>query len=227
MILKADMKPGDRLPSEAELAHRFQVGRQSVREALRILEFSGIISVQKGGRSSGAVVQGALLDTISALFVDAFDFEEIPWDHLTVARLEIEKRVILHAVTHAGEKDFQALESNLEEARARVARNEPATEENIRFHQLLAQASGNRVFVVVVNTLLAVLRECLGRLYLKLSEGNDQGGINEAIYRSRKVITYHEDILLAMRNRDHEGAEALMEEHMVDLRNRILALEIR
>jgi len=220
------MKPGDRLPSESELAERFQVGRQSVREALRILEFSGIISIQRGGRNSGAVVQSALLDTISSLFVDAFSFEEISWDQLTIARLEIEKRVIQYAVNNAGEKDFQALESNIAEAKARVARNEPATEENIRFHQLLARASGNPVFVVVVNVLLTVLRDCLRRLYVKLSERKDQAGKDEGLHRSRIVVTYHEDILQALRDRDHEVAEALMEEHMMDVRHRILALKI-
>ena len=94
MIFKGVMKPGDRLPSEAELANRFQVGRQSIREALRILEFSGFISIQKSGRNSGAIIQNTILKTISDLFVDALAFERLSLDHLTIARLEIEKRVV-------------------------------------------------------------------------------------------------------------------------------------
>jgi DNA-binding FadR family transcriptional regulator len=226
MIFKGVMKPGDRLPSEAELANRFQVGRQSVREALRILEFSGLISIKKGGRNSGAIVQDTILQTISDHFVDALAFEKLSLDHLTIARLEIEKRVVFYAVNNAREKDYLSLEENITRAREKIALNEPATEENILFHQLLAQASGNRVFMVVIGVLLAVMRDFLSQLSLVLSKKNDRYGFNEGIKRSRQVVTYHEDILRAVRNRDHELAETLMEEHLVDLRDRLLTLEI-
>jgi len=226
MIFKGVLKPGDRLPSEAKLANRFQVGRQSVREALRILEFSGFISIQKCGRNSGAIIQDTILKTISDLFVDALAFERLSLDHLTIARLEIEKRVVFYAINNAREKDYLSLEENIARAREKIALNEPATEENILFHQLLAQASGNRVFVMVISVLLAVLRDCLSQLSLALSEKNDKYGFNEGIKRSRQVVTYHEDILQAIRHRDHELAETLMEEHLVDLRDRLLALEI-
>jgi DNA-binding FadR family transcriptional regulator len=137
MIFKGVMKPGDRLPSEVELASRFQVGRQSVREALRILELSGFISVQKEGRSSGAIIQDTILKTVSDRFVDALVFEKLSLDHLTIARLEIEKRVVYYAINNACEQDCLALEENIARAREKIARNEPATEENILFHQLL------------------------------------------------------------------------------------------
>jgi DNA-binding FadR family transcriptional regulator len=226
MILKGVMKPGDRLPSEAELANRFQVGRQSVREALRILEFSGFISIQKSGRNSGVIIQDNILKTISDLFVDALVFGKLTLDHLTIARLEIEKRVVFYAINNAREKDYLSLEENIARAREKIALNEPTTEENILFHQLLAQASGNRVFVIVIGVLLTVLRDCLSRLSLDLSGKNDRYGFNEGIKRSRQVVTYHEDILQAIRHRDHELAETLMEEHLMDLRDRLLALEI-
>lgn len=48
LIFKGILQPGDKLPSEGELANQFNVGRQTVREALRILELSGFIKVQKG-----------------------------------------------------------------------------------------------------------------------------------------------------------------------------------
>ena len=59
LIFDGVLKPGDRLPSEMELAHQFDVGRQTIREALRILELSGFITVQKGG-SGGPLIPGRL-----------------------------------------------------------------------------------------------------------------------------------------------------------------------
>jgi GntR family transcriptional repressor for pyruvate dehydrogenase complex len=226
MIFRGVMKPGDRLPSEAELANQFQVGRQSVREALRILEFSGFIKIQKGGRNSGAIIQDTILKTISNLFLDALAFERLSLDHLTIARLEIEKRVVFYTINNACEKDYLSLEKNISQSREKIALKQPATEENIRFHQLLAQASGNRVFAIVIGVLLGVLRDRLSQLTLDLSGKKDQYGIDQGIKRSRQVVTYHEDILQAIRRRNHELAETLMEEHLVDLRDRLLALEI-
>ena len=48
LIFEGVLKPGDKLPSEAELAKQFGVGRQTIREAFRILELSGLLTVQKG-----------------------------------------------------------------------------------------------------------------------------------------------------------------------------------
>ena len=61
LIFDGVLKPGDRLPSEIELARQFMVSRQTIREALRILELSGFIKVQKGG-SGGPLIK----DTIRA-----------------------------------------------------------------------------------------------------------------------------------------------------------------
>lgn len=227
IILESEMKPGDRLPSEVELANRFQVGRQSVREALRILEFAGLISIQKKGRKSGVVVQDSIQQTISDLFIDALIFDSFPLEHLTIARLEIEGPMLSYAINNATEKDYQALEENILQARHKIACNQPATQENIRFHQLLAQASGNRVFVIVVGVLVSVMRDWLYRISLDLADNKDPYGLNEGIQRSRQVITYHEDILQAVRHRDHERAQSLLEDHLVELRDRLLALEIR
>ncbi|MDZ7700199.1 MAG: GntR family transcriptional regulator [Deltaproteobacteria bacterium] len=48
LILNGTLKIGDRLPSEKELAQQFQVDRQTIREALRLLELSGFVTIQRG-----------------------------------------------------------------------------------------------------------------------------------------------------------------------------------
>jgi len=87
LILDGVLRPGDRLPSEMELARQFNVSRQTIREALRILELSGFISVQKGG-SGGPLIRDTIMNTINNLFFDAFQLERISIDELTAARIE-------------------------------------------------------------------------------------------------------------------------------------------
>ena len=92
LVFEGVLKPGDRLPSEAELAKQFGVGRQTIREALRILELSGLIAVQKGF-GGGPIIKDTILTTISNLFFDAFQMEKITVEEFTAARLVIEKAV--------------------------------------------------------------------------------------------------------------------------------------
>ena len=93
LIFTGTLKPGDRLPTELELASQFNVSRQTVREALRLLETTGFINMQKGG-SGGPLIVDTILNTISNSFLDAFQLQKISVDELTAARIEIEKMVL-------------------------------------------------------------------------------------------------------------------------------------
>ena len=115
-IFEGVYQTGEKLPPEAELAAQFNVGRQSVREALRILELSGFITIQKGG-GGGAIVKGSISNTISKLFLDAFRLEKTSLEELTIARVEIEKVVLKYAVMHSDADDIRALQENVATAR--------------------------------------------------------------------------------------------------------------
>ena len=72
-IFEGAIKPGDKLPSETQLAGQFKVGRQTIREALRLLERSGFITIQKGGGTYDTFLQAlAMADT--RYFTDAVHF---------------------------------------------------------------------------------------------------------------------------------------------------------
>ena len=155
-ILDGTLRQGDRLPSETDLARQFSVSRQTIREALRILELSGLITVQKGG-GGGPVIQTTILDTINSLFLDAFQLERVSTEELTFARFEIERVVLEHAMENGDTADMEGLKENIRRARSKIAVNEVALEENIEFHNLLAGASKNHVFVMVVGSIMAVV----------------------------------------------------------------------
>lgn len=160
LIFEGTLKPGDKLPPEAELAKQFNVGRQTIREAFRILELSGLLTVQKG-YGGGPVVQDNIMDKIKDLILDAMQWEKMNLEEFTSARVTIEKAILTEAIDNINEQDIEKLQQNVKKAKALISQNKAATIENFEFHSLLAQASKNGLYIVmegVLNTTHRYLR---------------------------------------------------------------------
>jgi GntR family transcriptional repressor for pyruvate dehydrogenase complex len=198
LIFEGAFKPNEKLPSENELAKTFKVGRQSVREALRLLEISGFISIQRGV-NGGPIIQNTMLNKMAGLFLDNFKFNRIPVKDLTQARSEIEKIILKSAIDNATETDLLDLRENVIRAKSRQERNLPAFEENINFHRLLARASKNQVFVMVIESILAV--------------ESDFRSKNKKIdmKKSVKITHYHEQVLQAIEGGNFEQGDEMIE----------------
>ncbi len=156
LIFSGVLKPGDVLPSETALAAQFGVGRQTVREALLRLRLAGFIVVQKGA-TGGAVVADTVLNSISDLFLDAFCVKKMTTDHLTRARLDIEK-VILKNVFEANDRQaIGRIRQAVREAAVKFNKHLRPFDDQLRFHTLLAEATGNYVFVILAESLMSVV----------------------------------------------------------------------
>ena len=201
LLFKGILKPGDKLPSEIELARQFSVGRQTVREALRILELSGFITIQKGS-TGGPIIEDTVFNTISNSFLDAFLMKKITPEELTVARLETEKAMLYYVINNADASDIESLQANILQAKKHAEANIQPFKDNIEFHRLLAKASKNQIFVIVVESILAIVADFFSRLEPEFEV-------------SRRVIGKHEDLLAAIINRDLEKAITLLEEHIL------------
>ena len=223
LIFDGVLAPGDRLPSETELAHQFDVGRQTIREALRILELSGFITIQKGG-NGGPLIRTTILDTINSLFLDAFRLERITTEELTLARIGIEKVVLNHAINLADGHDILGLRENIQKARKKIDQNIMAIDENVEFHNLLARASRNHVFVMVVGSMMAVVRDHTSRLTASLEGTNKVLRHSESVIISRNALDIHEEIVKAMMEKDREKATALMDTHVREVGLRLESL---
>jgi GntR family transcriptional regulator, transcriptional repressor for pyruvate dehydrogenase complex len=223
LIFDGILAPGDRLPSETELAQQFDVGRQSIREALRILELSGFITIQKGG-NGGPMIRTTILDTINSLFLDAFRLERITTEELTLARIEIEKVVLGYAIDLADEQDIRGLRDNIQKARKKIEDNIMAIDENVDFHNLLARASRNHVFVMVVGSIMAVVRDHTSRLTASLEGTNSVVQQSESVLISRNAVDIHEEIVNAMLEKDRAKAVVLMDTHVRDVGLRLESL---
>jgi DNA-binding FadR family transcriptional regulator len=203
LIFKGILKAGDKLPSETELARQFDVGRQTIREALRVLELSGFLTIQRGA-TGGPMISDTISDTISNSFLDAMQMKTVTIDDLTVARLEIEKVVLSHAINNADSSDIERLRENVLKAKEKVEGNIQAFSENVQFHRLLANASKNHVFVLIQGAIMAVVADFLSRVEPDLA-------------KSKQVVKSHEDILNAIIRRESDEALRLLEKHLLDI----------
>jgi DNA-binding FadR family transcriptional regulator len=203
LIFDGTLKPGDRLPSELELAKQFGVGRQSVREALRLLELSGFVSIQKG-YGGGPVVKDTISTRIRNLYLDAFRMEKITVAEFTSARLAIEKAILDEVIDKADDSDIKRIQANLAEAEELVADKKMATDENFDFHALLARASKNKVFIILEKSINAIHRNLRSR--------------STADYKTtRNAVEAHQKILDAIINKDREKAIKLLDQHILDV----------
>ncbi|OFW62137.1 MAG: hypothetical protein A2133_05570 [Actinobacteria bacterium RBG_16_64_13] len=203
-ILDRSLKPGDRLPSEAELATRFAVSRQTIREALRTLEQTGFLGTPKKGATGGTTVQNTIAEAIAGLFVDALRMESVSVEEVNVARKAIEGVIVRFAIENADDEDIRLLEENIAESRAQIDAGGMSTDSVLEFHRLVACAAKNYVFEIVVNALLFVLRGILMRNPPKL-------------VTSLRSIESHRLLLEALKSRDVELGREIMLEHLQEV----------
>jgi GntR family transcriptional repressor for pyruvate dehydrogenase complex len=199
LIFQGVFKPGDKLPPETEIARQFKVSRQTIREAMRILEQSGFITIQQGV-NGGPFISDTILNRLSTLFIDIFYFKKVPINDLTEARSDIEKVILRHVIERADDSDLKALKQNVRMAKEKIENETLPFEENIAFHKILARASKNYIFAIVVESIMAVVSD----FHSKVKKINFE--------RSRKITRYHEQVLDAIIDRDYERTVDLFEE---------------
>jgi len=205
LIFDGTLKSGDKLPSESELAKQFNVGRQTVREALRILELSGFIMVKKGF-GGGTIIKDTIFKKITNLIQDAFQMEKISVEEFTIARLTIEKAILNIAIDNADNQDIKALKDNINKANELIAKKEVAIDLHFEFHSLLAAASKNSAFVIVEGAINAMHRILRSRTPPDFKV-------------SKTAVQDHEKILDALINKKRARAISLIEEHILKLKN--------
>jgi DNA-binding FadR family transcriptional regulator len=199
-IIAEARAPGDRLPLESEMIKQYGVGRSTVREALRILEVSGLITM-RSGRHGGPMVGDcgpANLGRIVSLFMHA---NGVSLGEIIRARALLEP-CLLRAAIDSADEEFIARAADLKK-RSRECDPLKTTEYRLltrEFHELIASAAGNRPI-----GLLAMALMFLTRL---------DHSVTTLAHRRGDVIAEHEEVLDAIIDRDGERAEALMVEHM-------------
>jgi len=165
-VLSGALKVGDKLPSEHEMARIFGVSRTAVREALRILELSGLVIIKKGNQG-GCFIQHAstgqkLVDYLS----DHWRVGNITLAHLTEARCWIESIIIDMVGKKAMKKDFEKLRTSIDEAERyyREGKERDKIAQNFNFHLQLAEIAGNTLLIDALSAIIDLLSYMLVKI---------------------------------------------------------------
>jgi GntR family transcriptional repressor for pyruvate dehydrogenase complex len=198
LFANGDLKPGDKLPPERELAHQLQVGRTTVREALKLLTLSGLLEAKRG---DGTYVNLEFTNFIS---------RQIEWpvllsggevDMIVEVREALELKAARLAAERATPKEVEeiAIYKQLGDSKKRDFRHE--TDVDLQFHNAIAVASHNRLLLLVMASLREILRK-----YIYLS--------NEKTSSNQTTLSEHEAIYKAIAAHDPEAADKSMHHHL-------------
>lgn len=163
-IADGKLKPGDRLPSALDLAREFEVSRNAVLEALRVLERSGLVTLRRGSRG-GTYVRALSGDELSEPLHLLMETDVPIGDMVEIRRL-IEGETAAWAAERATTSELKAIERVVAQwewlaAQPSVEEWQQALAEDVRFHTLVADASGNAAAAAFVRGILGSLDRIL------------------------------------------------------------------
>lgn len=200
-----ELNPGDMLPSERELVHRFGVSRSSIRDAIRRLETVGLLEPRQG---VGTVVRDVAAEAVIAPVAGLLQRKKTI-DELLDVRKIIEPALARRAALHATTEKVAEMEAILNRQEQRVLAGELASEEDTNFHYAIAEAADNGVLLKLAHALVESLREVRER---SLQVGGRPG----------KSLSAHSRILAAIKKGDAPGAEKAMRRHLLEVERIIL-----
>jgi len=202
-IAAGELRPGDQLPTERELAEMFAVSRMAVREGMRNLEVAGLIALRKG-RHGGAFVSEGSPKLVTQSIRDMLDLGRASLQMLMEARRHIMAIVLRLACERATVEDLAALERNTDETEAltQAGRFDERTYTAIEFNRLLAEATRNQILCAIVEALSEVLRHFVASAGVRPHD---------------PVVAMRRALILQIRARDADAAVAVMTTYLAGL----------
>jgi GntR family transcriptional regulator, transcriptional repressor for pyruvate dehydrogenase complex len=154
LIRQGDLKPGDRLMTERELSDKLGVSRTSVREAFSALDFLGVLETRPGEGTFISEVSEQFLIEPLALFM-MMD-REASLELLEVRKM-MESYTAELAAVRADKEDVEKIAKAIELMEQDVKQNILGEENDARFHYLIAEATGNKMLVKIMNLISDLL----------------------------------------------------------------------
>ena len=201
-ISDGQLKPGERIPSERDLASLLGVSRPSVREGIMMLEALGQVEARQGG---GTYVRSLTESSLSSPLTEMIAKDPKLLRDLLEVRMGIECWSAYLAATRATDEDIKKIGSYIDEMHRTIKKGwDPKVD--CQFHDAIAAATHNTMQIHILNTVhglfTATIELALHRFYSSKSE-----------YISI-LLGHHQKIFDNIASRDAEGARTAMEEHL-------------
>ena len=206
LIVLGEFKPGDRLPSEYELAQRLGVGRSTVREATKALVSRNILEVHRGNGTFVCEQTGLVQDPLGLRFQP--DKKRLGLD-LCEVRLMIEPEIAALAAQKATEEEIARMQALCDAIEEKVRRNENYGALDQQLHTLWAACTRN----AIMPNLVPILSQAIP-LFIDITKRALQ----------MQSLCTHQAVVDAIRARDSEAARQAMRVHLEDNRRSIEAL---
>ncbi|TMV03739.1 FCD domain-containing protein [Ruegeria sediminis] len=204
LILRGILRPGERLPSERELAERLGVSRPSLRDAIAELQEQGLLAAKAG---SGIYVAEVLGSAFSPALIRLFGtHDEAVFDYLSFRR-DMEGLAAERAARLGSDSDLKVIQTIYDKMRTAHARRATEDEAQLdaQFHMAIIEASHNVVMLHMMRSMFDLLRQ--GVFY------NRRIMFHQRTTRAA-ILDQHRAINEALQARDPVGARAAVESHL-------------
>ena len=198
LISSGEVRPGDRLPPERELARKLKISRSSLRAGIGFLSAMGVLKSRHG---AGTFVSSGppALDS-SSLSVLGVLHGFLPWQ-MFEARLVIESNVAALAAERATDEHIAELAEEVAEMYAALGDPQEYLIHDVRFHRTIARASGNPILGALMETITANLYEYRSKTVVNAVDLKESAEMHREIYR-------------AIRSHNPAQARHTMEKHL-------------
>lgn len=196
LILDKELKPGDKLPTEIEIASALEVSRGSVREAMKILSAFGIIEVKVG---SGTYISDRMNNKMADSFIFSFIAANPDINQFVEFRKVLENDIMELIINHYDENEEERKELAENVAALKVLKKTPSataeefTANDMEFHKLLGKASKNLLLERIYGCVIDFLHPSLKYIH----SAEDRGANAEVA---------HSEMLEAIEKKDYETA---------------------
>jgi DNA-binding FadR family transcriptional regulator len=201
-IVDSELAPGTPLPPEHEMIQSLGVGRTTVREALRLLETRGVLTI-KSGPGGGPVVRRPRPSDLGESLTLILQFERTALIEIIEARRSLEPAIARLAATKITAAQVKQLRAINQVIADNLDNQDLLVSQNREFHRLIGEIGGNVV--------LQILLESLASLADGKAVGVEYGGKQAEV-----IVVHHEGIVDALESGDPEAAGAAMTNHLAE-----------
>lgn len=201
-IKRDGLERGAALPPEAQMLEKYQVGRGTLREALRYLELQGALSL-KPGPGGGPRVDLPDGTSLASTLLLTLEFAGAQFSAVSEARSGIEPLMARLAASRMTETGLAELHQTVVAMEENLLDDQVFLDANHAFHQKIAHSSGNSVYALTIDALIDIL-------------DGTHFGVSYPEQNRRPILKAHQAIYTAIADGDGDNSQAAMEAHMAE-----------
>lgn len=208
-IQEEQILPGEKLPSEGELAEEFRVSKTAVREAMTVLQANGILEVRPGVGIFLKEKGETIAQKITKSLINENELRE-----LFEFRRSLEVEAAALAASRAATEDLRAIEEAQDSLEKANQNGQLGVEEDYRFHSAIIKACHNSLYQSVFDSISEQLEEGIG--ISKMQSAEMPGRLKEGNHEHRRILE-------ALLERDPRKAAEAMREHLLKNEKKVWA----